>query len=127
MVVKMPNELNIKKRLLLVMENNILRKMYADILQVNGYEVISAENGADAITLYIEFKPELVLMDSFLPKVNGVDSFLEIKEFDNNAKIILFQDSTDKKIIYDDLKNDAALILTKKPSSINSLLELAKY
>ena len=123
----MSNNSNNKKTLLLVMENDILRKMYTDILQVNGYEVISSDNGADAITKYIEFTPDLVLMDSLLPKVNGVDSFLEIKEFDGHAKIILFQETTDKKIIFDDVKKDTALILTKKPVSISSLLELARY
>jgi len=123
----MSNNSNNKKTLLLVMENDILRNMYTDILQVNGYEVISSDNGADAITKYIEFTPDLVLMDSLLPKVNGVDSFLEIKEFDGRAKIILFQETTDKKIIFDDVKKDTALILTKKPATINSLLELARY
>ena len=43
----------------------------AQILSKNGYQVISANNGKEAINLASEYIPDLVLMDIVMPELNG--------------------------------------------------------
>ena len=43
----------------------------SEILSRNGYQVISADNGKDAINLASEYIPDFVLMDIVMPELNG--------------------------------------------------------
>ncbi|MCC6027241.1 MAG: response regulator [Archaeoglobi archaeon] len=52
------------------------------------YEVIVAKDGKEGVEKFLAEKPDLVLMDIELPKMNGIDATKEIKKIDPNAKII---------------------------------------
>ena len=60
------------------------------ILTENNYEVIAqASNGTEAIQMYKDEKPELVIMDITMPEMSGIDAVRGIKEYDPAAKIIM--------------------------------------
>lgn len=66
------------------------------IVTANGINVLAiGHNGMDAIKLYKEYSPDLILMDIRMEEMNGIEASKEILSIDSNAKILLittFQD-----------------------------------
>lgn len=61
----------------------------AYMIETLGYEVVTAKDGLEAIEVYKSANPSLTFMDVKMPKMDGFDAFFKIKEFDNDAKIVL--------------------------------------
>jgi len=66
-------------RILLAEDDRILRKAGEVSLKKRGYEVIAAVDGEDALTKALDQKPDLVLLDVMMPKMNGFDVLLALK------------------------------------------------
>jgi DNA-binding response OmpR family regulator len=67
------------KVVLLVDDDLTLREMYEERLKAEGFEIIQASNGEEALTKARENKPNIILLDIMMPKVNGFDVLKEIK------------------------------------------------
>jgi len=61
------------KKILLVEDDDSLANVYLARLEVEGFEVRRVPNGEDALAAAVEIKPDLVLLDVMMPKVNGFD------------------------------------------------------
>jgi twitching motility two-component system response regulator PilH len=59
------------KRILIVDDSATERHMLKDLLTKAGYDVVSSENGEDAIVKARQVKPDLILMDVVMPGLNG--------------------------------------------------------
>lgn len=64
-------------------------KALQDLLGAHGYEVFGAVNGEEALARYNEIKPDVILMDILMPKLDGVSATKEIIGLDSKAKIIV--------------------------------------
>lgn len=62
-----------KKKILLVEDDTALASVYKSRLELEGFEVNHVANGELALSSAIEFKPDLVLLDAMMPKINGFD------------------------------------------------------
>ena len=66
------------------------------IINANGIDILDVGyDGLQAVELYTKHKPDLILMDIRMEKLNGIEAAKEILKVDNNAKILLittFQD-----------------------------------
>ncbi len=62
-----------KKKILLVEDDTTLAEVYRSRLDLEGFEVQHVENGEDALTRVMSFKPDLVVLDAMMPKINGFD------------------------------------------------------
>lgn len=66
------------------------------IIHTNGIDILDVGyDGLQAVELYTKHKPDLILMDIRMEKLNGIEAAKEILKVDNNAKILLittFQD-----------------------------------
>ena len=69
---------NGKKILLVDDEPNVVKSL-AFVLRKEGYDVSSAANGEDAMTMIQESKPNLMFLDVMMPKKNGYELCQEIK------------------------------------------------
>jgi len=58
------------------------------IVESAGHRVIEAGNGQDAIDLFGEFQPDLVITDVFMPHTDGIEAIRAIRHSAPNAKII---------------------------------------
>ena len=67
------------KKILLVEDDLLLSKMYKIKLGVAGYEVLTAPNGEDGIEKMKSWKPDLVIMDLMMPKLNGMQALEKAK------------------------------------------------
>ncbi|HEY0965434.1 MAG TPA: response regulator [Candidatus Saccharimonadales bacterium] len=65
--------MNGKKRILLVEDDTSLADVYQARLELEGFEVRQVNNGEDALSTAVSFKPELILLDAMMPKISGFD------------------------------------------------------
>jgi DNA-binding response OmpR family regulator len=62
-----------KKKILLVEDDTALAAVYKSRLELEGFEIREVNNGEEALSAAIEFKPDLVLLDAMMPKISGFD------------------------------------------------------
>jgi len=80
------------KVILLVDDDLTLREMYEERLRSEGFEIIQATNGEEAMQKAQESHPNVILLDIMMPKVNGFDVLKQLKadsELKNIPVIIL--------------------------------------
>lgn len=70
------------KRILVVEDNDLNRKLFCDLLRAKGFEVEPVADGREAIEKTRLFMPQLVVMDIQLPNVSGIDLIEAIKADD---------------------------------------------
>jgi NarL family two-component system response regulator LiaR len=80
-----------KIRILIVDDHAVVRKGIRALLATeDDLDVIGeAENGEQAVELYSELKPDLLLLDLIMPKVNGIEVIKKIKGDHTGAKILV--------------------------------------
>ncbi len=67
-----PNETN-QQRILLVEDDQGLASVYTTRLEAEGFSVKHVPNGEDALTITLDFKPDLILLDVMMPKISGFE------------------------------------------------------
>jgi len=65
---------------LIVEDNELNMKLFADLLDAHGYETRQTREGLKAIAMARSFKPDLILMDIQLPEVSGLEVTKWIKD-----------------------------------------------
>ena len=107
---------------LVVDDTSYIRQDIREILERNGYEVIEAENGAEAVEFYKEQRPDIVTMDINMPKIHGLRATQMITNYDPNAKIIICSTMVALSIYIKLGKEAGAKAFLSKPFSENELL-----
>ncbi len=111
---------------MLVGDSAFMRNMLKDILVKEGHEVIvEASNGGDAVDKYKEMKPELVLMDTIMHSMDGVEAVRRIVEYDPRAKIVMCSAYGGDEMIIDAFHAGALSYIVKpfKPSIVKEIIE----
>ncbi len=90
-------------------------------LSTKGYQVIVAHNGEEAVKLFRQHKPILVLSDYKMPVMNGVELLKSIKSVNKDIHVVLMSGAADGKIIVEAMKEDAFDFLVK-PIDLKNLL-----
>ena len=67
------------KRILVVEDNDLNRKLFCDVLKANGFEVVPVADGSNVVATAKKFTPHLVIMDIQLPNVSGIDLIAQLK------------------------------------------------
>lgn len=75
------------KTVLIVEDNELNMKLFNDLLEAKGHNIVQTSNGMDALGLAREHKPDLILMDIQLPEVSGLEVTKWIKEDDTISHI----------------------------------------
>ncbi|MFA7279045.1 MAG: response regulator [Sterolibacterium sp.] len=55
-------------------------KLMRDLLEFKKYRILVAETGEEGVTLAVEHKPDLILMDYVLPGIDGIEAFRRIRD-----------------------------------------------
>lgn len=76
------------RSILIADDDDSFRKMLRKMLENDGFEVGEAIDGNDAITRYTEKPFDLVITDIVMPRKAGIESIVDIKNIDPNAKFI---------------------------------------
>ena len=63
----------VPKRIMVVEDNDLNRKLFCDVLKANGFEVVPVSDGQNVIPTAKKFKPHGVVLDIQLPNVSGLE------------------------------------------------------
>jgi len=77
----------VAKRILVVEDNDLNRKLFCDVLKANGFEVEPVADGHHVLETALAVNPDLIIMDIQLPGVSGVDLIEAAKRDDTLAPI----------------------------------------
>jgi DNA-binding response OmpR family regulator len=78
-----------KKRILIADDEPSIRFLYERELKKEGYEVVFAVNGQEALRLAREEKPDLVVLDIRMPGMDGIQALHRILEEQNSLPVII--------------------------------------
>jgi len=102
---------------LVVDDAKIMRANIKKMLVKLGYEVIEAENGAEAVVQYEKYNPDFVTMDITMPEIkgiaDGIQAVEEIMKLDYAAKIIMVTSHGEQEKVIRAIKAGAMNYLLK--------------
>ena len=75
------------KRVLLVEDDEVSRKLAIILLKKSGFDVIIAENGKQAVGIYEKEPLDLILMDINMPEMDGFTATMKIREMEKQANL----------------------------------------
>lgn len=73
-----------KKKILLVEDEPMIADMYATKFSLEGYDVVTAHDGAEGLAMAKSEKPDIILLDIIMPKLDG---FATLKAIRDDASI----------------------------------------
>jgi len=108
-----------KKTILVVDDERDLLDLIEYNLKKEGYDVLKAEDGLEGIRMAKKYKPDLVLLDIMMPKMNGLEACEQIREDDEikHTPIIFLTAKNDEKTEVRGLNLGADDFLTKPIST----------
>ena len=116
------------KTILIVEDDNDSRQMLRFFLEAEGYQIIEAGNGREALKLAVSAQPDLILMDLNMPELNGIDAARQIRQNADLSSIPIIANSGDGQrgmelfLNMDNLGKGFVSYLTK-PLSLDALNE----
>lgn len=111
------------QRILVVDDDEGMTKTLSLILNEEGYETTSANNGREAIKMVNEKKFDLILIDMKMPGLNGAETYKEIKKIRPGTPVLVMTAYAVEDLVSEALRNNAKEVIYK-PFDIEKLLEL---
>ena len=62
-----------KKKILLVEDDDALARVYTTRLEMEGFDLKHVVNGEEALSAALDYRPDLIVLDVMMPKINGFD------------------------------------------------------
>jgi two-component system, NarL family, response regulator LiaR len=104
-----------KIKILIVDDHPVVRKGTRAMLETEPDIEIAGEgkNGAEAVTLYQQTSPDVVLMDLVMPVVDGIEAISQIRALDSQARILVLTSFTSDDKLFAALRAGAAGYMLK--------------
>ncbi len=120
-----------KTKILIVEDEAVICKAYADELRDENFLVLTAMNGRDGLELAFREKPDFILLDILMPIMDGLTMMDKLREKDlygKNVPIILLTNlsASEDKIIKAITKNEPAYYLVKSDWNLSDVVEKIK-
>ncbi len=102
-------------KVLLVEDDPLIIRLYQKTLQLEGFEIESADNGLSALEQLPSFMPDIILLDIMMPTMNGIEFLGNMKADPAVATIpvIILTNVADSEVTTRAVDAGAALILIK--------------
>jgi DNA-binding response OmpR family regulator len=117
----------VMKKILVADDDEGLRDLYQEELETEGYEVFTAKNGKEALQKLEREKPDLVVLDIVMPKMDGMEALGRIIGKDKTIPVILYTSHSGYQEEFMSWAADAYLLkstnLTELKEKIRELLE----
>lgn len=76
------------KKILIIDDNPIVLQALAQVLEAEGFQIVTAPDGQRGISLYEAEKPDLVITDIIMPEKEGIETIRTLLSHNPNAKVI---------------------------------------
>ncbi len=105
-------------RLMLADDHRMLREGLSRSMRDEGFDVVAeARNGAEAVQLATQVKPEVILMDVTMPELDGVEACRQIREAYPDARIVMLTMHADQDVLANAIRAGASGYLVKDCST----------
>jgi len=108
-------------------DSEFMRNLLREILEENHEVIDEAENGVEAVELYDEHDPDLVMMDIVMPIRDGIEATAEITDADPEANVIMCTSVGQEERMKQAVKAGADGYITKpfqKPSVLEAITDV---
>ena len=118
-----------KKRILVVDDDDNLRSVLIDKLNISGFEVFGASDGREGLQKSFELRPDVILLDVLMPIMNGQEMLRKLredKEWGKKVKVIMLTVVEDATVIAQAVQDGSFAYLIKTDQSIDKIIEKVK-
>nr|WP_315486489.1 response regulator [uncultured Undibacterium sp.] len=110
-------------KVLIVDDYDMTRTLLKIILRGQQFEVIGeAEDGEEGVAMSEALRPDLVLLDVMMPKLNGIEALAKIKQSSHQPMVLMVSGAEDEKIVTQALNLGASGYIVK-PFNTASVIE----
>jgi two-component system cell cycle response regulator DivK len=110
-----------------VEDNELNMKLFHDLLEASGYNIVQTRNGLEAIDLARAHRPDLILMDIQLPEISGLEVTKWIKEDDDLRAIpVIAVTAFAMKGDEERIRQGGCEAYLSKPISVTKFIETVK-
>lgn len=116
------------KKILIVEDENPASFPLRDKLNHEGYVVLQAKNGEEGLVIALKEKPDLLLVDILMPKMDGIEMIKELRKDDwgKNAKIIILTNMTGLEHVQKAIESEVFEYLIKSDITLEYLINKVK-
>lgn len=117
-----------KKRVLIVEDDQNLLNTLADIFIDEKMEVLKAENGEEGLALALKEKPDLLIVDIIIPKMDGLEMLRKVRESEwgHNASVMVLTNIGDADKLAEALEIGVDEYLLKSEWKLEDVIAKAK-
>jgi two-component system, OmpR family, response regulator MprA len=107
-------------KILVVDDERPIRESLRAVLENEGYAVVVAANGVEALELLPRERPDLILMDVMMPEMDGRETLERIRDggYLHDVRIVMMSAATDPRLL--DSRNEVTFL--SKPFELDQLL-----
>ena len=111
-----------KTKILVIDDSKLTLKLICFILERNDFEIVTAEDGNEAIEKFDESKPDLVIVDILLPFKSGLEVTHHIKSKSSKTPVVVLSGLGDEEYTVEKAFESEVDDFVSKPFSPNELL-----
>lgn len=115
-----------RKKVLIADDTAFMRELLKSALDPADYQIVGeAVTGEQAVDYYKEKKPDLMILDINMPKMNGIDALSAVMKYDPKARVVMCSDQKYENMIVMAIKKGAKDFIVK-PFSASDVLHAVK-
>ncbi len=108
-------------KILIADDDATVRALGVNILRQAGHQVFEAEDGAQAVSRYEDERPDAVLLDINMPRMDGMSTLVAVRRYDPKARVVMLTGLVDKQLAMKAVKLGARDFVVK-PYRVDRLL-----
>lgn len=116
------------KKVLLVEDEEPVRRVIRAALEAAGIAVIEADNGEVATQLAFQERPDLIMLDVLMPKMHGMEALQKLKEdsWGKTVPVVLLTNVADDPAVQEAVRSGRATLLNKAEVKLDEIIVAVK-
>lgn len=111
------------KKIMVVDDEENIRFLYKEELMDEGYDVVLAASGQEALDLLADTKPDLLTLDIKMPGMDGIETLRKIKEIDKELPVVLCTAYGQYKQDFSSWASDAYVVKSADLAELKSVIK----
>lgn len=113
------------KLILIIEDETPLSDILRDHFELEGFQIIVAKDGEEGLRLALDKKPDIILLDIMLPKLNGLDMLKQLRTYEagKSIPVIVLSNLNDAKEVNEALASGVGDFLVKADWAIADVVD----